>query len=224
MRILLILIISISIFTDCLSQQNNEKVNFENEFEKALAFMDNDEYYKSENILLELNSISSEAIGVKMNLSVIERLKGNKQKAIKYLEEALEINPNHPPVVRLLRELTGEEKYEKQAEELESKIVEVTSEQYFKHFQEQNSIVNSEYANFDIKMVGEVVSINKEKKTIYLKGTGKKKETSVICINALPLIESFKEGEKIEFIGNSFGIGDDSSEPIIVFKRKVESK
>lgn len=211
-----------SIFTNCSSQQNNEKVNFEDEFEKALTFMDNDEYEKAEKIFLELNKISPEAIGVKMNLSVIEQQKGNKQKAIEYLEEALEVVPNHPPLVRLLSELTGKDEYKEKSKELENKIVEITSEEYFKHFQEQNPIVNSEYAKFDIKMKGEIISIDKEKNKIYLKGAEKTKESSVICMQALPLIAKSKEGETIEFIGFSFGMGDDTSEPIIVFKREIE--
>lgn len=222
MRTILTIIIAIAILTNGSSQQNNQDMDIENEFQKALDFMDNDEYEKAEQIFLKLNEISPELIGVQMNLSVIEQKKGNQQKAIEYLEEALEIIPNHPPLVRLLSQLTGNDEYKKKSQELDSKIVEVSSEDYFNHFQEQNPIVNSEYAKFDIKMSGEIISIDKEKSTIYLKGTARKRATSVICMKASSLIEKFKEGDNIEFIGFSFGMGDDSSEPIIVFKRELE--
>jgi len=220
MKRIILFTFTILIFTNCSSQQNDGKMDFESEYQKALDFMDKEEYAKAEKILLKLDERLPEAIGIKMNLSIIEEQKGNKEKAIKYLEDALVISPNHPPLVRLLGELTGDDEYEKKAAALKNKIVEVSSEQYFKDFQEEHPIVNSEYAVFDIRIKGEVVLIDKEEKIIYLKGEDKTKEKSVICSNVSAIIEEVKEGEIIEFIGFSFGIGEDLSEPIIVFKRK----
>jgi tetratricopeptide (TPR) repeat protein len=208
-------------FIDCSSQQKNKKVDIESKFEEGLTFMDNGEYDKAEKIFIELDQLSPELIGIKMNLSVIEQEKGNKQKAIYYLEEALKIAPNHPPVVRLLSELTNEKEYQEKFEELVNKVIELSSEQYYKDFIDNNPVVNLEYAKFDIKMRGEIIHIDKDKNIVYLNGMNKNKESSLICMQGLPLIKKHKEGETVEFIGYSFGIGDDSSEPIIVFKKEI---
>ncbi len=208
------------IIASCLPHSENQPMNFDDEFERALSFMDEGEYSKAKKIFLKLDKVSDEFIGVKMNLAIIEREKGNKKKAIEYLEQALKSEPNHLPLVKMLSDLTGNPDYERKATELENKVVEVSSEQYFKHFKERHPIVNKEYAKFDIRMKGQIIAIDKEKRIIYLKGEGESKSSSVICHNVSSLINDAKIGESIEFIGYSFGQGPDISEPIIVFKRK----
>lgn len=203
----------------CSTQETQREMNFDNKFELALEAMETKDYARAETILLKLDQAFPEAVGVKMNLSVIAEENGDIEKAIEYLEEALKFAPDHPRILMLLGELTGNQNYSDKSQKLRDKVIKVDSRCYFEHFKENNPIVNTEYSNFDIKMTGEVVAIDTAKRIVYLRGEDTDINASVACQNSHLIIDKIAIGDVIEFIGISFGIGADISAPIIVYKK-----
>lgn len=210
--------VAIILFLSLLLGCKASKMNVDEEFEKALTFMDEENYEEAEKIFLNLNKIEPELVGIKMNLAGIEEIKGDTLKAIAYLKSALEIEPNHPVIARRLAEVTGENKYKNLETELKNKVIEVSSKQFYNAYKQGLDVVNDEYVKFDIKLTGKIVAISKGDGTIYLEGGPQGIKESVACYRAESIIDVAKIGETITLIGNSLGQGLDSMDPIILIK------
>lgn len=151
-------------------------IDVEAEFNEALALLDNREYEQAQKKFLMLDDAAPGVVGVKMNLSVIAEKIGMQAEAIKYAEEAFQLAPNNVSVARHLERLTGNPQYEEKVAELENKILSVEAETYFANFKKEASIVNDEYAKFEIQISGVVTQKDEEAHVLYLYGAGDTKE------------------------------------------------
>ena len=204
------------------SNTQKEEIDVFTEFEYAVELLEDKQYEKAKEKFLVLEELAPELVGIKMNLSIIEKNDGNIKKAIEYAEKAFQLAPNNVSIVRYLEEWTGDEKYTQKRKQLENYIVKVEASTYFKDFQNRTDIVNSEYANFDIEITGIVSIKEREEKTIWLIGTGNSKEESVECVK-IPdsQFTDLSVGDTITFVGFSFGQGEGFDKTLIVYKREA---
>ncbi|MEL6972245.1 MAG: hypothetical protein AAFZ63_23570 [Bacteroidota bacterium] len=197
-----------------------DPVAFEALFADALIYLDNGEMAEAKERFLQLEKMDPSSTGVKMNLSVIANDDGDKQQAIKYAEEAFELAPNNVAIARYLEQLTGNEVYAAIAYELQNRVLKVDAETYFLNFKKESPVVNSDYANFDIKITGVVTAKDSERNILFLYGEGTAPGQGVQCWS-LPndVFANAGIGDTLSFIGFSYGQGADLSDPVIAFKR-----
>lgn len=193
-------------------------MNVDQEFQIALDYLDAKKTNKAEEIFLKLDKEAPQIIGIKMNLAGINYNRGDTLTAIKYLKEALKIDPEHYPAVSFLAEITRSKKNIQQTEKLKNTIIALSSEQYYSDYEQKSPLINSKYRKFIIKITGKVITKDASQGIIYLKGRREVKEESVICRNTHKIFNQVKAGDIVTFLGYCLGLGQDSQEPILLYK------